>query len=75
MYKNFSVMAEFCTAAMRIKPRSATGLTNVNQRKMAKAVRRAIGMGLMPAVHAHPEVLERERRKIDERWAKSDYRN
>lgn len=74
MYKNFSVMAEFCTSSMRIKPRWETGLTNVNQRKLAKAVRRAIGMGLMPAVHTHPEILERERNKVNERWARLEYR-
>ena len=32
----------------------------MNQRKMARAIRRAVGMGLMPSVHKHPEVLERE---------------
>ena len=44
----------------RIKHSKDTGLRNVNQRKMAKAIRRSIGMGLMPSVHNHPEILEKE---------------
>lgn len=44
----------------RIKHRKETGLRAVNQRKIAKAIRRAIGMGLHPSVHKHPEVLEVE---------------
>lgn len=44
----------------RIKHSRDTGLGNVNQRRMAKAVRRSIGMGLMPSVHKHPEMLEAE---------------
>ena len=42
----------------RIKHRNETGLRRVNQRRLAKAIRRAIGMGLMPSVHKHPEMLE-----------------
>lgn len=38
-----------------------TGLRPVNQRKMAKAVRRAIGLGLHPSVHKHPELLMRSK--------------
>lgn len=44
----------------RIKHRNETGLRPVNQRRMAKAIRRAIGMGLMPGVHRHPEILRME---------------
>ena len=44
----------------RIKHPRETGLGNVNQRRLAKAIRRSIGMGLMPSVHNHPEVLETE---------------
>lgn len=36
---------------------SETGLRPVNQRRVAKAIRRAIGIGLMPSVHKHPELL------------------
>lgn len=41
----------------RIKHSSETGLRAVNQRRIAKAIRRSIGMGLMPSVHKHPEIL------------------
>ncbi|EAL87694.1 hypothetical protein KXX33_006783 [Aspergillus fumigatus] len=60
LYKNFSIMSEYMTAMGRIKHRSATGLRPVNQRKIAKAIRRAIGIGLMPSVHRHPEILAAE---------------
>ena len=51
-------MSEYMTATGRIKSRLETGLRAVNQRKIAKAIRRAVGMGLSPSVHEHPEVLE-----------------
>ena len=53
-------MWEYVTKMGRIKHSRDTGLGNVNQRRMAKAVRRSIGMGLMPSVHKHPEMLETE---------------
>jgi len=56
-YKNFSIMSEYMTSMGRIKPRSHTGLRPVNQRKIAKSIRRAIAFGLMPSVHKHPEIL------------------
>lgn len=55
--KNFSIMSEYITPMGRIKHRTQTGLRAVNQRKIAKAIRRAIGLGLMPSVHRHPEIL------------------
>ena len=54
-------MADFVTEMGRIRPRTETGLRAVNQRKMAKAVKRAVALGLMPSVHKHPEILKRER--------------
>jgi len=42
----------------RVKHSSETGLRPVNQRKMARAIRRAVGMGIHPSVHAHPEILK-----------------
>ncbi|KAL4901941.1 hypothetical protein BDW74DRAFT_159261 [Aspergillus multicolor] len=57
VYKNFSIMSEYMTEMGRIKHRKVTGLRGVNQRKLAKAIRRAIGVGLMPSVHRHPEIL------------------
>jgi small subunit ribosomal protein S18 len=61
LYKNFSVMGDFMSDMGRIRPRSETGLRPVNQRKIAKAVRRAIALGLMPSVHKHPEIIKRQR--------------
>lgn len=52
------MMSEYMTPMGRIKTRLETGLRAVNQRKIAKAIRRAVGMGLSPSVHQHPEVLE-----------------
>ncbi|PYI01071.1 37S ribosomal protein S18 [Aspergillus sclerotiicarbonarius CBS 121057] len=60
MYKNFSIMSEYVTSMGRIKGRNLTGLRPVNQRKISKAIRRAIGLGLMPSVHRHPEILAAE---------------
>ncbi|KAF3760875.1 putative 37S ribosomal protein S18, partial [Cryphonectria parasitica EP155] len=56
-YKNFAMMSEFMTEMGRIKHSKETGLRPVNQRKMAKAIRRAIGMGIHPSTHRHPEIL------------------
>ena len=58
--QNFSVVSEFITPHGRIKKRSITGLKPKNQRKVAKMVRRAIGLGIHPSVHRHPELLMRE---------------
>jgi small subunit ribosomal protein S18 len=59
-------MSEYVTPVGRIKHRNTTGLRPVNQRKIAKAIRRAIGLGLMPSVHRHPEILAAElKAKVD----------
>lgn len=50
-------MSEFMTSMGRIKHSRETGLRPVNQRKMAKAIRRSIGMGLHPSTHFHPMIL------------------
>jgi small subunit ribosomal protein S18 len=52
------MMSEYMTQMGRIKHISETGLRPVNQRKMAKAIRRAIGIGLIPTTHAHPEMYD-----------------
>ncbi len=49
------------TSMGRIQSSEQTGLRPVNQRKMAKTIRRAIGMGLHPSVHRHPELIRRQR--------------
>jgi len=56
-YKNMPLLSNFVTETGRIKHSNLTGLKPKNQRKIAKAVRRAIGCGLMPSVHRHPEVM------------------
>lgn len=58
--QNFAMMSEYMSEMGRIKHSNDTGLRPVNQRRMAKAVRRAIGLGLMPSVHRHPEILRME---------------
>ncbi|KAI8939074.1 hypothetical protein NX059_004913 [Plenodomus lindquistii] len=58
-YKNFTIMSEYMTETGRIKHSRDTGLRPKNQRKVAKAIRRAIGLGLMPSVHRHPLVLKK----------------
>ena len=60
-------MSEYTTSMGRIRRRKDTGLRAVNQRKIAKAIRRAVGMGLMPSVHRHPEVLEKEAKERNEK--------
>ncbi|KAF2230492.1 ribosomal protein S18 [Viridothelium virens] len=60
-YKNFALLGEFMTETGRIKHSNATGLRPRNQRRLAKAIRRAIGIGIMPSVHKHPELLGRRR--------------
>ncbi|KAK4614169.1 37S ribosomal protein RSM18, mitochondrial [Fulvia fulva] len=60
LYRNFSIMSEYVTEMGRIKHSNDTGLRPVNQRKMAKAIRRSMGMGLMPGVHRHPEIIKKE---------------
>ncbi|TKA78859.1 hypothetical protein B0A55_03810 [Friedmanniomyces simplex] len=56
-YKNFSMMAEYVSEMGRIKHINETGLRPANQRRMAKAIRRAIGTGLMPSIYRHPELI------------------
>jgi len=58
--QNFTILSEYVSEMGRIKPMSETGLRPVNQRRIAKAIRRAIGIGLMPSVHKHPELLRKE---------------
>ncbi|KAH9906761.1 ribosomal protein S18 [Xylariomycetidae sp. FL2044] len=64
MYRNFSFISEFMTSHGRIKHSADTGLRPPNQRKLAKAIRRAIGLGIHPSVHRHPEILMRSFNKM-----------
>jgi small subunit ribosomal protein S18 len=54
------MVSEYMTTYGQIKHSKETGLRPTNQRKMAKAIRRAIGMGIHPSVHRHPEILQAE---------------
>ncbi|CAK7268667.1 hypothetical protein SEPCBS119000_003178 [Sporothrix epigloea] len=56
-YRNFRMISDFMTTMGRIRPGMDTALRPVNHRRMAKAIRRAIGLGLHPSVHKHPEIL------------------
>jgi small subunit ribosomal protein S18 len=53
-------MSEYMTPMGRIKHSNETGLRPVNQRRIARAIRRSIGMGMMPSVHRHPEILQKQ---------------
>ncbi|CAH0018466.1 unnamed protein product [Clonostachys rhizophaga] len=57
MYKNFSAIAEFTRSSGQIMHSRQTGLRPVNQRKLAKMIRRAQGMGIYPSIHNHPEMI------------------
>lgn len=59
-YRNISIMGEYVTEMGRIRKSTDTALRPVNQRRMAKAIRRAIGIGLIPSVYRHPELLRAE---------------
>ncbi|KAK4539684.1 hypothetical protein LTR36_010447 [Oleoguttula mirabilis] len=67
-YRNFSIMGEYVTEMGRIRGSVDTALRPVNQRRMAKAVRRAIGIGLMPSVYRHPELLREEMEARNRRY-------
>lgn len=51
------MISEFTLSSGQIKNARSTCLRPVNQRKIAKMVRRAQGMGLYPTIHRHPELL------------------
>ncbi|KAL9602085.1 MAG: hypothetical protein Q9219_002081 [cf. Caloplaca sp. 3 TL-2023] len=73
-FKNPAMMTEYVTSMGRIRHRRETGLRGVNQRRVARAVRRAVGMGLLPSVHKHPEMLEREAVELARRRGTGRYR-
>ncbi|KAL9108580.1 MAG: hypothetical protein Q9227_006666 [Pyrenula ochraceoflavens] len=62
-YTNLSIMSEYMTEMGRIRSSRDTGLRPVNQRRIAKAIRRSIGIGLMPSAYKHPEILMYEMAK------------
>lgn len=48
---------EYINPVGQIMHSSRTGLRAVNQRKLAKMIRRAQGMGIFPSIHGHPEII------------------
>ncbi|CAL3967722.1 hypothetical protein PZA11_003946 [Diplocarpon coronariae] len=68
-YRNFAIMSEYITPMGRIFHSRDTGLRPVNQRRIAKAIRRLIGMGMMPSVHRHPELLYKMAQKYKQNTA------
>jgi small subunit ribosomal protein S18 len=56
------VIGDFITPFGRIKHNKETGLRLVNQRRMAKTIRRAIGLGIHPSVYRHPMILLKDRK-------------
>jgi small subunit ribosomal protein S18 len=59
-YTNFSIISDFTTASAMIKHSAETNLRPANQRKIAKMIRRAQGLGLYPTIHKHPEMLRED---------------
>lgn len=55
--QNFSLVQEFTSSSGQITHSSGTGLRPVNQRKIAKMIRRVQGMGIYPSIHDHPEMI------------------
>ncbi|KFZ11128.1 hypothetical protein V502_07732 [Pseudogymnoascus sp. VKM F-4520 (FW-2644)] len=65
-YRNFAMLSEYMTPMGRIMHSDDTGLRSRNQRRIAKAIRRGVGMGFMPSVHRHPEILMKESTRRNE---------
>ncbi|PHH62986.1 hypothetical protein CDD81_6411 [Ophiocordyceps australis] len=59
-YKNFSLISQFTSSSGQILKAEITALRTVNQRKVAKMIRRAQGMGIYPKIHSHPELLRND---------------
>ena len=55
--QNFSLVQAFTSTSAQILHSKGTKLRPVNQRKIAKMVRRVQGMGIYPSIHSHPEML------------------
>jgi small subunit ribosomal protein S18 len=50
-YKNIAMLSHFVNDLGMIKPGRLTGLTVGNQKKIAKLIKRAQNMGLIPYTH------------------------
>ena len=58
--QNFSLISDFTSSMGHVHHNNNTTLRPVNQRKIAKTIRRAMGMGIHPSIHRHPELLQLE---------------
>ncbi|GIW66087.1 MAG: 30S ribosomal protein S18 [Candidatus Parcubacteria bacterium] len=47
-YRDVDILKKFLSAGMKIKPRKKTGVCSKHQRKLAKAIKRARQMALLP---------------------------
>ncbi|MEA3296064.1 MAG: 30S ribosomal protein S18 [Patescibacteria group bacterium] len=47
-FKDTKILSLFTSGLAKIKPRKRTGLCSFHQRKLAKAIKRARHLGLMP---------------------------
>lgn len=47
-YKDVETLKKFISAGMKIKPRKKTGVCAKHQRRLAKAIKRAREMALLP---------------------------
>jgi small subunit ribosomal protein S18 len=56
--QNYNLLSDYVTSMGRIMHSRETGLRLVNQRRIAKAIRRAVGIGFLPSTHRHPEILK-----------------
>lgn len=54
-YKSYNLLSEYITDLGRIRPRIQTGLSAKNQRVLARTVRRARALSLLPTTSKHPE--------------------
>lgn len=60
MIQNFSIIQEFTSTSGQITHSSGTCLRPVNQRKVAKMIRRVQGMGIYPTIHDHAEIIRHD---------------
>ncbi|KAI5776634.1 37S ribosomal protein S18 [Geopyxis carbonaria] len=66
-YKNYNLLSEYVSSMGRILHSRQTGLRPVNQRKISKAIRRAVGIGFLPSTHKHPEILRAQETQFQTR--------
>ncbi|KAI5815070.1 ribosomal protein S18 [Pyronema omphalodes] len=73
-YKNYNLLSEYVTSMGRIMHSRETGLRPVNQRRIARAIRRAVGIGFLPSTHRHPEVLRMSEANMNSKLSRAPRR-